>query len=115
MSLDLGTPDDFRGQPYAGLTNEMSHILCGIAGAWGALRLDVPALVAVLGASLIASAVELWQARTGRNSLHDSLSDIVFVVGGAWWQAADQPALLAGLLAMALVSGVLRRRREARA
>ena len=29
--LDLGTPDDFRGQPYAWLTNQMAHLLVGLA------------------------------------------------------------------------------------
>ena len=38
--LDLGTPDDFRGDPYGWLTNQMSHVLAGLGGAWllGRLR-----------------------------------------------------------------------------
>ena len=32
--LDLGTPDDFRGDPYGWLTNQMAHVLCGLGGAW---------------------------------------------------------------------------------
>ena len=32
--FDLGTPDAFRGDPYGWLTNQMSHVLVGLGGAW---------------------------------------------------------------------------------
>ncbi|MFO1141183.1 MAG: hypothetical protein U1E59_02140 [Amaricoccus sp.] len=36
---DLLTPDAFRGDPYGWLTNQMSHVLAGLAGAWLVLTL----------------------------------------------------------------------------
>ena len=67
--LDLGTPDDFRGQPYAWLTNQMAHVLAGLAGAWLLMRFGVPGWGGVLAAALISGAIEVVQLAPRRHRI----------------------------------------------
>ena len=57
--LDLGTPDDFRGDPYGWLTNQMSHVLAGLAGAW-----LVALVVRTIGFD-VDTAASVWRRRSG--------------------------------------------------
>ena len=103
--LDLGTPDDFRGQPSAWLNNQMSHFLVGIAGAWLLMRLGVPGWGGVLGAALTSCAIEVVQLRRG-GTVSDGLTDFLYVVAGALWQAVGGAFWLFAIIAIDLAVGV---------
>jgi hypothetical protein len=111
--LGFGRPDDFRGDPYGWLTNQMSHVLCGIAGAWLvglAGTSPLAALAVVICASAAVEAVHL--RRGGRGG--DSLADLGFVVSGAVWHLhPNLPFFL--LIALGLGLGVRIRVREGHA
>jgi hypothetical protein len=105
--LGFGRPDDFRGDPYGWLTNQMSHVLCGIAGAW---------LVGLAGASPLAALAVVTCASAAVETVHlhrggrrgDSLADLGFVVSGAVWHL--HPGLpLFLLIVVGLAIGVWRR------
>jgi hypothetical protein len=108
--LGFGRPDDFRGDPYGWLTNQMSHVLCGIVGAWlvglaGASPLAVLALV-----TFASAAVETVHLRRG-GRLGDSVADVVFVVSGAVWHLEPGVPLFL-LIVVGLAIGVWRRLAE---
>src|SRR6478735_380660 len=102
--LDLGTPDDFRGDPYGWLTNQMSHVLAGLGGAWlvalivRSLGLSggAAAWLAVALAALASGSLEVLQLRRG-GGLRDGIEDFAFVLAGALWTASG------GALALWLV------------
>ena len=109
--LDLGTPDDFRGDPYGWLTNQMSHVLAGLAGAW-LIELTVRSVgvgsgaaagAGVVAVALASGALEAWQLRRG-GTLGDGLQDFAFVLAGALWSASG--GLLPLWLATAFSLGV---------
>ena len=130
--LDLATPDDFRGDPYGWLTNQMSHVLAGLGGAWLAMTLaaalgvtghsleriaggpvNAPALIGLVAAALASGSLEVVQLRRG-GTLVDSLADFAFVLAGAVWTVSGGTCLLWLLVAAALVAGTVRRSRERR-
>ena len=66
--LNLGSPDEFRGDPYGWLTNQMSHVLLGVLVAWiiGSVVAIAPPWLLVAVAFLGAGAVEVIHLRSGR-------------------------------------------------
>ena len=100
--LDLLTPDAFRGDPYGWLTNQMSHVLAGLGGAWLVLHLAVlvgaagraPELGALAAAALTSAGLEVFQFRRG-GAVSDGLQDFAFVIAGAHWTVSGglPPAL----------------------
>ena len=130
--LYLATPDDFRGDAYGWLTNQMSHVLAGLGGAWLVMTLaaafgvtghsleriaggpvSAPALLGLIAAVLASGTLEVVQLRRG-GALTDSLADFAFVLAGAVWTVAGGTLLLWLLVAAALVAGTTRRSRERR-
>ena len=128
--LYLATPDDFRGDPYGWLTNQMSHVLAGLGGAWLAMRLatflgvtghaleriiggsvDALALVGLFAAALASGSLEVVQLRRG-GTLMDSLTDFAFVLSGAAWTVSGGNLLVWLLVAAGLFAGTVRRSRE---
>jgi hypothetical protein len=111
--LGLGKPDDFRGDPYGWLTNQMSHVLVGIVGAWLLMQLGCPPWCAVAAAALVSATVEAVQLRRG-GRLGDGITDLSYVAGGAAWHAADGSVGILLLLTLGLVLGVRVRAAEVR-
>ena len=111
--LGLGKPDAFRGDPYGWLTNQMSHALCGLIGAWLLMTLGCPPWCAVAAGGLVSAAIEIVHLRRG-GSLGDGMTDLSFVVGGAAWQATGGSIGILLLLTLGLVLGVRVRAAEAR-
>ena len=112
--LGLGRPDAFRGDPYGWLTNQMSHVLCGVIGAWLLVALGAPGWGAVVGAALASAAVETLHLRRD-GTIRDSVSDLGFIAGGAVWQVSGGSFGILLLLVSALALGVQLRAREPRA
>src|SRR5690242_8812368 len=117
--LDLLSPDDFRGNPYGWLTNQMSHVLAGLAGAWlvalvlGSLGLGAggAAGLCVVAVALASGAVEALQLCRG-GKLVDGLQDAGFVLAGALWSASGGALPLWLAVAFALAVGTAMRARE---
>jgi hypothetical protein len=109
--LGLGKPDDFRGDPYGWLTNQMSHVLCGIAGAWLVGLAGASPLAALAVVTCASAAVETVHLHRG-GRLGDTLADVLYVVAGAVWQATGGSLWLLGFGALGLVLGVRSRLAE---
>jgi hypothetical protein len=111
--LNLGSPDEFRGDPYGWLTNQMSHVLLGVLVAWiiGYTVAIAPAWLLIAVATLGAGAVEVIHLRKG-GSIRDSLVDVGFVTLGAGWQACGGSWIAAVLIAAGLCFGTVRRDAE---
>jgi hypothetical protein len=108
--LGLGRPDDLRGDPYGWLTNQMSHVLVGIVGAWALMNLGCPPWCALAAACLVSAMVEAVHLHRG-GRLGDSLADVVFVVSGSVWHLhPNLPFFL--LISLGLVLGVRNRLAE---
>jgi hypothetical protein len=103
--LGLGKPDDFRGDPYGWLTNQMSHVLCGIVAAWVLMQLGCQPWCAVAVTALVSATVEAVHLHRG-GRLGDGITDLSYVVGGAAWQAAGGSLVILLLLTLGLVLGV---------
>jgi hypothetical protein len=108
--LELGRPDDFRGDPYGWLTNQMSHVLVGITGAWLLMKLGCPPWCAVAAAALVSATVEAVHLHRG-GRLGDTLADVAFVVSGAVWHLEPGVPLFL-LIALGFVLGVRSRLAE---
>jgi hypothetical protein len=110
--LGFGRPDDFRGDPYGWLTNQMSHVLCGIVGAWLVGLAGTSPLVALALVTFASAAVETVHLHRG-GGLGDSLADLGFVVSGAVWHLHPiLPVFLLTIVGLAI--GVRRRLAELR-
>ena len=111
--LNLGSPEDFRGDPYGWLTNQMSHVLLGVLVAWiiGSVVAIAPPWLLVVVAFLGAGAVEVIHLREG-GSVRDSLVDVAFVTLGAAWQAFGGSWIAALAVAAGLCFGTVRRDAE---
>jgi hypothetical protein len=108
--LELGRPDDFRGDPYGWLTNQMSHVLVGIVGAWLVGLADTSPLAALAVITFASAAVEIVHLYRG-GRFGDSLADVVFVVSGAVWHLEPGVPLFL-LIVVGLAIGVWRRLAE---
>jgi hypothetical protein len=109
--LTLGRPDDFRADPYGWLTNQMSHVLVGIAGAWIAGVLGAPAWAALSLVAGVAVALEALHLRRG-GRFSDSVQDVTFVLLGALWQVGSGDPFVAVIIIVDLGLGVRARRRR---
>ena len=109
--LDLGHPDDFRGQPYPWLTNQMAHVLVGIAGSWILIALGMPGWGAILAAGLTSGSVEALHFSRG-GTLRDGITDLAHVLSGAVWQVLGGTFWLLAIVALELAIGAQMRAAE---
>ena len=110
--LNLGTPDDFRGNPYLGrLTNQMSHLLLGIVAAWLLGLFGASAWLCIAVVTIGAVALEAFHLSRG-GSTTDSFNDIGFIVLGAAWQANGGGVLVALIAGICLAVGTANRAAE---
>ena len=108
--MRLLEPDDFAGDPYGWLTNQLSHWALGLLAAWALLALGAGAGWTL---AAIAAAMCLWEARQLRlgGGLADGAADWGFVMLGAIWGLGVTGWLPLVLLAVALAAGVALRLR----
>lgn len=114
--IDLMTPDDFAGNAYGWLTNQLSHAALGlaVAGALAALlhgRASHPKAIALALLAACYGAVEAIQ----RGTLTDGLADWSFVMLGGllglavWEQRGRVVAACLALIGVFAVAGVRKR------